>query len=144
MFIGEYNHTLDSKKRLAIPVKFRKELGRRAVITKGLDSSLILYPIEEWKAIAEKLAAVPMGKAGIRSFVRSRFADAAEVEFDSLGRILIPDNLKEYAGLERNVVIAGLYTRLEIWDETRWSEYKKKAEESADEIAEELGERGVY
>ena len=100
--------------------------------------------MEEWKAIAEKLAALPMGKAGMRSFVRSRFADAAVVELDGLGRILVPENLAEFAGLSKNVVIAGLYTRLEIWDETAWKEYKQRAEKSADEAAEELGEKGIY
>ena len=144
MFIGEYRHTTDAKRRLSIPAKFRAEVGKSAVLAKGLDRSLILYPMEEWKAIAEKLAALPMGKAGMRSFVRSRFADAAVVELDGLGRILITENLAEYAGLKKNIVIAGLYTRLEIWDEVAWQEYKERAEKGANDVAEELGEKGIY
>jgi MraZ protein len=144
MFIGEYRHTTDAKRRLSIPAKFRTEIGKSAVLAKGLDRSLILYPMEEWKVIAEKLAALPMGKAGMRGFVRSRFADAAVVELDGLGRILIPENLAEFAGLSKNVVIAGLYTRLEIWDETAWQAYKKDTEARADDVAEDLGEKGIY
>ncbi len=144
MFIGEFRHSVDAKRRLSIPVKFRKELGKRAVLTKGLDSSLVLYPLDEWKKLAERLANLPIGQEKMRRFVRSRFADAAEVSFDSLGRILIPDTLALHAHLEKNVVVAGLYTRVELWDEERWGVYKEKAEQSADEIAEELGEEGLY
>jgi len=144
VFIGEYRHSIDPKRRLSIPAKFRKELGRRAVLTKGLDSSLVLYSVEEWRKLAERLAGIPMGKEKMRRFVRSRFADAAEVSFDSLGRILIPETLVLHASLDKNVVIAGLYTRIELWNENTWNEYKETAEKSADEIAEELGEQGIY
>ena len=144
MFIGEYRHSIDPKRRLSIPAKFRKELGKHAVLTKGLDSSLVLYPIEEWRRLAERLANLPMGQEKMRQFVRSRFADAAEVSFDSLGRILIPDVLAEYAALSKNIVVAGLYTRIELWDEKRWNAYKQKAEKSAPDVAEQLGEEGVF
>lgn len=144
MFIGEYRHTIDSKRRLAIPAKFRGELGKNAVLTRGLDQSLFLYPQKDWRILAEKLAQLPIGQAKTRGFIRLMLAGAAQVELDSLGRILIPDYLKEQAGIKKNVVIAGLYNRLEIWDEKVWQEYKKKSEKQAGDTAETLGEMGVY
>ncbi len=144
MFIGEYQHSIDPKKRLAVPSKFRVELENRVVITRGLDKCLFVYPMKVWQELAEKLGAIPMGESATRSFVRLMLAGAADVETDKQGRILIPDYLKEYAGLDRNVVIAGIYNRLEIWDEKKWNEYKKNAEKNSDEIAEQLGKLGVY
>ncbi len=144
MFIGEYHHTIDSKRRLAIPAKFRKRLGEAAVLTKSLDNSLVLYPMKEWEVLAEKLAKLPVGQAGTRSFIRLMLAGAADVEIDTLGRVLVPDYLKEYAGLKKNVVVAGLFNRLEIWDAEAWREYKQSSEKNTGEIAEKLGELGVY
>ena len=144
MFIGEYRHTIDAKKRLAIPAKFRKKLGEAAVLTKSLDNSLVLYPIREWEELAGKLSKLPVGQASTRSFVRTMLAGAADIEIDSLGRILVPEYLKDFAGLKKNVIIAGLFNRLEIWDEAAWSEYKKNSEKNTGEIAEKLGELGVY
>lgn len=144
MFIGEYHHTIDAKRRLAVPAKFRKQLGEAAVITKGLDESLVIYPTKEWEQLADKLAKLPIGQSGTRSFVRTMLAGASDVEIDALGRVLVPDYLKNYAGLKKNVVVAGLYNRLEIWDEERWSEYKKDSEKHAGDNAEKLGELGVF
>lgn len=144
MFIGEYRHTIDAKKRLAIPAKFRKKIGEMAVLTKSLDNSLVLYPMREWEDLAGKLSKLPVGQSGTRSFVRNMLAGATDVEIDSLGRILVPDYLKEYARLKKNVVVAGLYNRLEIWDEETWSEYKKNSEKNTSEVAEKLGELGIY
>jgi len=144
MFIGEFQHSIDPKKRLAVPSKFRGELKRGVVITRGMDKCLFLYPVKVWKNLAEKLGTLPMGEANTRSFVRIMLAGAVDCEIDKQGRILIPDYLKEYASLSKNVVIAGLYNRLEIWDENKWEEYKKKAEKNTDEIAEQLGKLGVY
>ena len=144
MFIGEYHHTIDAKKRLAIPAKFRKKLEGSAVLTKSLDDSLVLYPMNEWEELAGKLSKLPIGQSGTRSFVRTMLAGASDIEIDSLGRILIPDYLKDYAGLKKNVVIAGLYNRLEIWDEETWNNYKKNSEKNAGNVAEKLGELGVY
>lgn len=144
MLIGEYQHTLDAKKRLAIPAKMRKELGLRAILTRGLDNCLFLYPMGEWGKLTEKLAALPMGSTTTRSFMRLMMAGAAEVEFDQLGRILIPEYLKQYAGLAQRIVIAGVYNRLEIWDEERWTNYKDDVEKNTDMIAEKLGELGLY
>ncbi len=144
MFIGEYQHLIDPKKRLAVPSKFRDELKNKVVVTRGLDKCLFVYPMKVWQTLAEKLGAIPVGEASTRSFVRLMLAGATDVEIDRQGRILIPDYLKEYAGLDKNVIIAGIYNRLEIWDEAKWNEYKKSAEKNTDEIAEQLGKLGVY
>ena len=144
MFIGEYSHTLDAKKRLAVPAKVRKELGSTAILTRGLDSCLSLYPMSEWQKLTEKLSALPVGQGGTRSFLRLILAGAVEVELDQLGRILVPDYLKNYAGLGSRVTIAGVYNRLEIWDSERWENYKRDGEKNTDMIAEKLGEMGLY
>lgn len=144
MLIGEFQHTLDSKKRVALPAKFRKEIGKKAVITRGLDKCLFLYPIDEWAKVAENLSQLPTGQASTRSFVRLFLAGARDVEIDSLGRILIPDYLKDYASLGQNVVIIGVHKRLEIWNQDNWEEYKKKIEGESEVLAEKLGEIGAY
>lgn len=144
MLIGEYNHTLDPKKRLAIPARLRKEIGERAVLTRGFDSCLFLYPLVEWQKLAEKLLQLPVGQASNRSLQRLMLGGAVEVEMDSLGRVLIPDYLKNYASLKQRAVIAGLYNHLEIWDADYWETYKSTAEKNADMIAEKLGELGMF
>jgi MraZ protein len=144
MFIGEYAHNVDAKKRLAVPSKFRGELGSRVVVTRGLDQCLFVYPMKTWETLAEKLGNMPVGEAGTRSFIRLMLAGATDVEVDSQGRILLPDYLKEYAGLDREVTVAGLFNRLEIWDAAKWQQYKSEAEKNSGEIAEQLGKLGVY
>ena len=144
MFIGEYSHSIDPKKRLAIPAKFRSDLKNKVVITRGLDKCLFIYPMKVWEALAEKLGNLPVGESGTRSFIRLMLAGATDVEVDKQGRILVPDYLKDYAGLSKEVVVAGLYNRLEIWDGKKWDEYKRSAEKNTDEIAEQLGKLGVY
>ncbi|PIR69867.1 MAG: cell division/cell wall cluster transcriptional repressor MraZ [Candidatus Niyogibacteria bacterium CG10_big_fil_rev_8_21_14_0_10_46_36] len=144
MLIGEFQHTLDVKRRVALPSKFRKELGKKAIITRGLDRCLFVYSGKEWAEVAEKLAELPTGQADTRNFVRLFLAGASETSTDALGRILIPDYLKEYAGLSTKVVITGVYKRLEIWDESRWNEYRSNIEKQTDVLAEKLGEIGAY
>ena len=134
---------MDPKKRLAIPSKFRKELGNGAVLTKGLDGCLFIFPLKSWAPFAEMLGGLSIGKQDTRSFARLFLSGAVEVEFDSFGRILIPDNLKEYASFKKEVVIAGLFNRLEIWDEEKWNKYKNDLEKNSDKIAEKLGELGL-
>ncbi len=143
MFIGEYSHTIDTKKRLAIPSKFRKELGGKAIITRGLENCLVVYPMKEWQALAKKLGTLPNTQVDARGFARIMLAGAMDVRLDNLGRILIPDYLKNYASLKRNIVVTGLFNRLEIWDEKKWQEYKKKTEMAVGDIAERLKELGV-
>ncbi len=143
MFIGEYTYKIDNKKRLAIPSKFRKSLKKKAVITRGLDRCLFLFSMEEWKKIAEKISTLPFGQYDNRGFSRVMLSGAMEVEFDSLGRILVPDYLKEYASLEKETVVAGLYNRIEIWDRNSWEKYKEKTEDELGNIAERLKDFGV-
>ena len=144
MLIGEYNHSIDAKKRLAIPARLRKIFGDRAVITRGLNNCLFLYPLEQWQKLTEKLGQLPVGQGDTRSFSRLMFSGAMEVELDQLGRVLVPDYLKVYAELSGRVVIIGVYDRLEVWDEKRWFTYKQDAEKNTDMIAEKLGELGLY
>jgi MraZ protein len=144
MLIGEYAHNLDSKKRLAIPSKLRGEMSNTVVVTKGLDDCLFVYPPKEWEKLAQKLGELPVGQAKTRSFLRILLAGATETELDALGRILIPDYLKAYAHLDKKAIIVGMYNRLEIWDEEHWQAYKESAEKNTGEIAEQLGELGVY
>ena len=143
MLIGEYTHTLDSKKRLSMPSKFRKEIGGKAIITRGLDKCLFVYTRSEWKKVAERIAEMSIGQSNSRGFNRFILSGAVESDVDSGGRILIPDFLKEFAGLKNKVVVAGVYSRIEIWDEKEWSVYKKKMEGMADALAEKLGEVGM-
>lgn len=144
MLIGEYRHNIDAKKRVAIPARFRKEIGEKAVVTKGQEKCLYVYPVAEWEKVAEKLSQLPTGSTDNRNFLRVLLSGAAEVEIDALGRILVPDYLKQFAGLKEKVVIAGLYKKLEIWDEDGWNDYKAKIESQADSLAEKFGELGVY
>ena len=143
MFIGEYLHSIDNKKRLAIPSRFRRELGESSILTRGLDNCLFLYPIQEWHKFSEKLGQLSMGQANTRSFARLILSGAVEVEFDNLGRILIPDYLKIYADLKKKIIVAGVLNRLEIWDQEKWENYKKEIEKNTDAIAEKLGELGL-
>lgn len=143
MFIGEYHHTLDEKGRMSVPVKFRVDLAQGAVVTRGLDRSLFLYPKSEWQALAEKLASLPFGQADTRAFARLMLAGAMEVEVDKSGRVLLPEYLRNYAGLAKDVVVAGLFNRLEIWDEATWKEYSAKTESEGNAIAERLQNLGV-
>lgn len=143
MLIGEYSYTIDEKKRLAIPVKFRQILAKKAVITRGLDNCLFLYPIKEWKKLAEKLNKLPFSQSDARGFARLMLIGAMDVNIDNLGRILVPDYLKKYASLKKNVIIAGVYNRIEIWDEKKWEKYKKQIEDGMGDMAERLGELNV-
>ena len=140
MFIGEYHHNLDDKGRMAIPVKFRADLAQGAVVTRGLDSSLLLLPLEEWGKLASKIASLPLGQANSRAFARLMLAGAMDVNLDKQGRFIIPDYLRQYAGLEKKVVIVGVNTRFELWDEEKWNAYRAQTEADASEIAEQLGD----
>ena len=143
MLIGEYKHSLDPKKRVSVPAKVRKEIGGTAVLTRGLENCLFLFPMKEWEQVAEKISQLPMGQKDSRGFARLLLSGAAEVELDQLGRILIPENLREYAGLQKAVIVAGVGKRMEIWDEAKWNAYKADIEKDGDRIAERLGEIGI-
>lgn len=143
MFIGEYSHNLDDKGRLAIPIKFRNALKKGAVVTRGLDSCLFLYTRTEWQKLAEKLAALPISQANSRAFARLMLAGAMDVEVDKQGRVILPEYLRQFAALKKSVVVAGLYSRLEIWDVAAWSAYKGQTESQSGSIAERMAELGV-
>jgi MraZ protein len=143
MFLGEFKHTIDGKGRLAIPAKFRASLSGGAIITRGLDKCLFLFPQKEWDVLANKLVNLPLSQSDSRAFVRLMLAGAGDVEFDAQGRILIPENLRSYAKLSKKSIVTGLYNRIEIWDENEWNRYKSKTESASDEIAEKLGQLGI-
>ncbi|MBI5405140.1 MAG: division/cell wall cluster transcriptional repressor MraZ [Candidatus Kerfeldbacteria bacterium] len=143
MFIGEYHHAVDDKGRIAVPVKFREDIGRSVVVTRGLDACLFVYTQTEWKDLADRLAKLPLAKANTRAFARLMLAGAMELEVDRQGRVILPDYLRKYAGLKKKVVVAGLLNRLELWDEATWTKYQAGTERDAGDIAEALGELGV-
>lgn len=143
MFIGEYSYIIDHKKRLSIPSKFRKSLGKKAVITRGLDNCLVVYPINEWQKVSEKLENLPSSKIDARGFSRIILSGAVDVNLDKLGRILIPDYLKKYAGLKKDIVVIGLSNKIEIWDEKTWKDYRQKTEKEIGDMAGRLEELGI-
>ncbi|MFH0874168.1 MAG: division/cell wall cluster transcriptional repressor MraZ [Candidatus Komeilibacteria bacterium] len=143
MFIGEYQYNLDDKNRLLVPAKFRAKLGKGAVVTRGLDNCLFIYPQAEWLKLSGKISDLPIGQAKSRAFARLMLSGAMEVEFDSQGRITLPEYLKSFAGLKKSVVVAGLMNRLEIWDQVKWRKYQTETERDSTEIAENLGSLGV-
>ncbi len=143
MFMGEYQHTIDAKGRLIVPAKFREALGAGAVLTRGLDNCLFLFPPEEWRTLEEKLKSLPLTKAGARQFVRFLFSGATECELDKQGRIVVPQHLRDYAGIEKEAVVIGVSNRVEIWSKARWEAYMDEAEESYEAIAESIVDLGI-
>lgn len=143
MFIGEFTHTIDDKNRISLPSKFRKEVGKEIVVTHGLDGCLFIYTKPEWKKISERLGELGFGQADTRGFNRFMLSGASEVSVDSVGRILLPEHLRDFAKIKNKTVFAGVYNRIEIWNETSWKTYKAKVLKNADEVAENLGEIGA-
>lgn len=140
MFMGEYNHTIDSKGRIIVPAKFREELGEEFVVTLGLDGCLFLYPDAEWQEFVEKLKTLP-GNREARQLQRYFLAGAAVCEVDKQGRILLPANLREYAGIDKEIVSVGVYSRVEIWSKEKYLEDSDY--DDMDEIAEHMAELGI-
>lgn len=142
MLIGEYIHTIDEKNRVSLPFKFRKELGKKIIITPGLDQCLFIFTIKEWAKVSKRLSDsdsdLSFLKADKRSFNRFMFGRAAEIEVDSIGRILIPDFLKDRIGLSGKAAIIGVEDRVEVWNDKTWSSYKEVIEKQADQLAEKL------
>lgn len=136
--MGEYQHSVDAKGRLIIPSKFREGLGSSFVITRGLDNCIFGYPMDEWRKLEEKLKQLPMTKKDARAFARFFFSGATEVELDKQGRINIPANLASYAKIEKECVVLGVSSKIEIWAKDLWEDYFNEAEESFNEIAENL------
>ena len=141
MFMGEYSHSIDAKGRLIVPSKFREQLGNEFIVTKGLDGCLYVYSNEEWQRIEENLREKPLTSKDARMFVRFFFAGAANCEVDKQGRILLPANLREYAGIDKDVVSIGVYSRVEIWSKERYAQQDDSAD--MDDIAEHMAELGI-
>ena len=141
MFMGEYNHTIDAKGRLIVPSKFRELLGNEFVVTKGLDGCLFVYPDEEWTKIEEKFRDIPLTTKDARKFSRFFFAGAASCEVDKQGRILLPQVLREFADLQKDVVLVGVLSRIEIWSKDRWQD--ANTYDDMDEVAEHMAELGL-
>lgn len=143
MFYGEYQHSLDPKGRVIIPSKFREGLGEKFIVTKGLDNCLFAYSLEEWTSLENKLKALPFTDKDVRAFIRFFFSGATECEIDKQGRILIPNNLREYATLEKDIFIIGVSSRVEIWNKDNWEKYSSDDNISADNIAEKMALLGI-
>lgn len=138
MFVGEYTHTIDDKGRLAMPAKMRRDLEEGAVVTRGIDNCLFVYPKNEWVKLAEKIAALPLSDPKARSFSRLMLAGAMDVEFDKQGRVLLPAYLRDYADIRGEVVVAGVYNRMELWSKKTWEAYK-----SAHSVEEDLSSLNI-
>ncbi len=138
MFMGEFKHTIDGKGRLIVPSRFREGLGDNFVVTRGLDHCLFAYPLEEWRTLEQKLKQLPMTRGDARAFMRLFFSGAIDVEVDKQGRILIPQNLREYARLDKEVVVIGVSNRVEVWSQELWEKYSSEATESFEQLAEKL------
>lgn len=143
MLIGKYTHDLDPKKRLTLPSKWRNDLGKKVVVTSGLDNSLFVFPIKEWEIVAQNLSQSGFGNIDSRSFNRFILGNAFETDVDAAGRIVIPDTLKVFAHLTNKVVLAGMYSRIELWDEKAWETNISKVNGEADALAGKLNELGV-
>ncbi|MBP3729484.1 MAG: division/cell wall cluster transcriptional repressor MraZ [Lachnospiraceae bacterium] len=141
MLMGEYNHSLDAKGRIIIPAKMRDQLGESFVISKGMDGCLFVFPQAEWEKVANKLQALPLTDAKVRQFSRIFLAGASEVELDKQGRVLLPQNLREEAGLEKDVVLCGVGNRAEIWAKERWADISRV--DNIDELAEYMAVLGI-
>lgn len=141
MFMGEYNHTIDSKGRLIIPSKFREDLGQEFVMTKGLDGCLFVFPRKEWEAFEEKLRSLPLINKNARKFSRFFLAGAATCELDRQGRVLVPGTLREFAGMDKEVVLTGMLDRIEVWSKEKWNE--NNSYEDMDDIAASMQELGL-
>jgi MraZ protein len=143
MLIGEHTHTFDGKFRVALPSRFRAVLGKKIVLTRGLDECVFLFSAKEWSRIAKELGAMGMTRADSRGFGRFMLAGAIDLDIDASGRILVPEHLRQFAHLVDTVVFAGVYNRVELWNKDRWSDYQKGVVSQADALAEKLGEIGA-
>ena len=143
MLIGEYEHSIDTKGRLIMPAKLKEDIGEKFVITKGLDGCLFVYSQSEWKLFEDKLRAFPLTNKDARALVRFFLAGAMECEIDKQGRFLIAANLREFAGLEKEVVVIGVLNKIEIWSKEKWLKYSEEENNNADEIAEKMANLGI-
>jgi len=143
MFLGEYFHSIDEKGRVAMPAKFREQVDKGAILTRGSDGSLTIYTVNEWDKLVDKLMKLPQSKTDVRNYARLVLAGAVEIKLDKQGRINIPKYLMEFAQISKKAVFVGLYDKVEIWDEERWVEYRKGIENQSADVLEQLSEFGI-
>ena len=143
MFLGEFQHTVDQKGRLAIPAKFREELADGAVVTRGLDKCLVIYPGSEWASLAERVSRLPQTQPNVRTLSRLLFSGAVDLSLDSQGRTILPQYLRTYAGIAANVAVIGLYQRIEVWGLEEWNAVKATTEAAGGSLAEQLADLGI-
>jgi MraZ protein len=140
MFLGRFSHNLDSKGRVAVPARFRDSLADGLVLTRGIDRCLTVYPMSVWRPLAERVSALPLSDPNARHFRRMVFAEAVDLELDSQGRILVPPELRRYAGLEREAMVVGVNTSIEIWSPAQWQAVNEVMERDSEEIAQALAD----
>jgi len=143
MFLGEYFHSIDDKGRVAMPAKYREQVEKGAILTRGNDGSLTIYALNEWEKLVEKIMQLPQSKSEVRNYARLVLAGAVEIKLDKQGRINIPKYLTEFASLDKKVVFVGLYDKVEIWDEQRWVQYRQEVENQSVDVLEQLSEFGL-
>lgn len=143
MFIGEYQHSIDLKGRLIVPSKIREQLGYRFIMTKGLDHCLFIYPLEEWAKFEEKLKALPISSKESRAFVRHFVSGAVECEIDKQGRLNIPQNLRQHANIQKEAVVVGAISRVEIWDKAEWQAYNENNNLDDEQVFGKITEIGI-
>ena len=143
MFLGEFEHTVDQKGRIAIPAKFREELADGAVVTRGLDKCLVIYPRIEWQALAERVSQLPQTQPNVRTLSRLLFSGAVDLSLDGQGRTILPQYLRKYAGITANVAVIGLYQRIEVWCLEDWNAVKTTTEAAGGSLAEQLADLGI-
>ena len=143
MFLGEFQHTVDQKGRLAIPAKFREELAEGAVVTRGLDKCLVIYPGREWASLAERVSRLPQTQPNVRTLSRLLFSGAVDLSLDGQGRTILPQYLRKYAGIAANVAVIGLYQRIEVWGLEEWNAVKATTEAAGGSLAEQLADLGI-
>ena len=143
LFYGEYNHTIDQKGRVILPSGFRENLGDKFMVAKWLDDCLSVFPASEWDKIQEKIASQPSTALEIRKFSRMFFAGAGELQSDKQGRVVIPTNLRDYASLDKDIVVVGVSSRIEIWDKQKWLTYNESDDMNMSDMANKLSELGI-
>ena len=143
MFLGEYEHSVDTKGRIAVPAKYRDELADGLIVTRGFDQNLLVYPMKMWQTVAERVNSLPIGDPNTRALQRLLFSSAVDTELDKQGRLLLPGYLRTYANVEGEAVIAGMNTFFEIWSKQRWQQVLERFPEEASEIAQAMASLGL-
>ncbi|MGN0710904.1 MAG: division/cell wall cluster transcriptional repressor MraZ [Anaerovoracaceae bacterium] len=143
MLMGKYQNSIDAKGRMIVPAKYREELGYRCVLTRGIDKCLYIYPMPQWEKFMEKLSKLPTADPNARAFVRHFYANAVECDIDKQGRMGIPQELRDYAGIEKELVTVGILDKIEIWSKNEWHDAEELTEMSPNDVAAKMAEYGI-